>query len=230
MHFLIFVPRQDGGRLPTLADAGLADFAAGAMHFDLAVGPGKRAGVLFGWVKATDAAKDFGYFPDRQTWIESKPAGQYWLGLWKGSAPTPAELLRPFPFRGSAVALGDGNAWIVPAAAKLPKTTAPELDEHGNPKFTLDARFARYWQLSERYFAELADADFTLGEIEVDAGLWHFAVEALRMNYRLVPELVAHLGLLAPSDLLTVLAAAIDLPNLEEVLAKKKRELFPPAC
>lgn len=222
MHFLVYVPWGDEPAGRTLSDAGLGDFAADAESTAIGRGPDGRRGTLYGWRRPSDDSRDFGYFPDRQEWVESRPAGRYWLGFYKGRPPGPGDLIRkPAPkFHGTSVALGDGHPWIVPAAERLPRTLAPDLADDGAPRFVLAPSH-------DAYFAE---AGLWIGVFSgqvpepADAAprLFRFALDALRMNYRVTAEVAARLGLLHPQAMVAVAAAAADVPTYEEIEQAKK--------
>ena len=221
MHFLIFVPRIDAAQ-PTLDAAGLGDFAANSTPFALARGPGGGPGTLFGWTKPTDPCREFGFFPDRQTWSPSKPAGRYWVGLWNDSPPTPAELLRTSPFDGGAVRLGDGQSWRIPAAARLPKTCV--LSDDGEPGFRIADQFQEFWRESETYFFQLVLADAGDEDIIIDANWWSYLCRALRLNYRIVPEVVSELRLFSTDTMLEAVLATVEGRPIHEAVDQKKTD------
>lgn len=219
MHFQIYVPRPDMSVVPSLAAAGLAELQAGAEHVE-AAGPDGGRGYVYAWRKPTDACRDHGYFPDRQTWIPSKPAGRYYVGLWNDAPPTPAELARPRPLEGSPVGLGDGREWLIPAAARVPRDCV--LDDDGVPAFVVGERCRAFWDESERFFRDLVLADVEARKLVIDADWWAYLCRALAMNYRVVPELVSHLRLFDTDTMFAAVMATVDGLRIREAEAQKK--------
>lgn len=178
-----------------------------------------RPGVIVAWRKPGKI--EIGYQPARQTWLPAVQqgelaAGRYWVGLWNadpqdafappnGLGPiTPADLARPYPQAGTAVELGDGRSWILPAAKEL--DAVMKLADDGSWKFEVQRRFnAFYVEYVNwfRFFLDWKDGESSLPY----AGAADFVLKALQINYRLVPELVGPLELFSKSTVLKAMFA-----------------------
>jgi hypothetical protein len=193
MHWQLFLPDRHGPSPAHLIDVGAADLVTDALCLDLPEGPGGRPGVLVAWPRPGDTSHR--YAPDEQTWIpavprDGLPAARYHVGLWTASPPTPAELKRPYGFKGSEHDLG-GQTWLVPHEPKLPHDFG--LSDDGSWKFERQRRFHDFGlavdALRDRLRAAPDKLDVRLVEIA------DLLLAALRLNYRLLPELVPALRL-----------------------------------
>lgn len=215
MHYQIFISGEQTNASQRLIAAGLADHVADAEHFAAANGPDGERGLLFAWRKI--GVPEMGYRPDAQTWLPAAAAGElparrYWVGLWNDKPITPEDLLRPYAYGGKAVRLGDGHDWRIPQAAALPKDLI--LRDDGSYRFAVQRQFHEFYLRACDYFLQIgaarADAD---GEVMVtiDEDWIAFCLQAIRLNYRLVPEVaVTHLRLFSDQNLAKLLDATLD--------------------
>lgn len=224
MHFQIFVPATTSPK--ALEAVGLSGIAAGAMHAEIACGPGGLGGMLFSWDDRIE------FRPELTRWIESaaRPGlarGAYHVGIWLDSPPCAADLQRGHVFDGCGVKLGDGGTWIVPAAGRLPRRFRLR-PEDGRHEFQVRDEFAKFWRESAewyRLFMESAER----GGITLDEDAWRYAYDALSLNYRLTPEVDDELRLFDTSAIIDALRATIDgisIRDMEATLAAslKKKE------
>lgn len=228
MHFQIFIPKTRD-MWPELSEVGLGDLAPNAHHVELATGPGNVAGRLFSWPTVEHPQNN--YLPGSE-WIPAaadgeRPAGRYLVGIRTDSPPTPGDLARERQYDGDDILLGDGNRWLIPAACQLPQ--AMTLQPDGRIALTVRQQFEDFWKRSEQWFrwyiGYREGLDFS------DADLWHYAIESLGLNYRIVPELVSHLGLIGTDTFREIIKATVDGYKLAEVreYQKKTGEVSTPA-
>lgn len=217
-HFLLFLPGERGQDPALLRDRGLDDLVAGAEFADhAATSFAPRGGVLVAWRRPGDVRCHVA--EAAQDWLPQIAAGEprYWVGTWRDSPPAPEDLRRADGLLDShRVELGDGCEWEVPAAARLPRTL--RLGPEGL-RFELFDRYRSYWDSSCR-FREQVEA-FYRGEaakLVIDADWWDYLVGALRLNYRILPEIVSHLGLLTTSTCFSALAATVLSPDVWRAL------------
>lgn len=203
MHFLVFLPNSTQQTLETDCKlAGLTDLRGGEDVMPAVNGPDGLTGIMLGWTGPTNPHMH--YDPAKQEWLPSivkDDAGKprYYVGIWKDSPPKESELRRNYTQSGVRVQFGD-EKW------KLPK---PD---------TVDARAvyaddgSMRWE-TVRQFAWVCDeADALRDEYLQDFGIKamvfrvdpktqvEWLLRLLRINYRLTPELAAHLGLWVGRD------------------------------
>lgn len=199
MHFIIYLPKLATADPQHLADVGLADCAVGATMTAL---PGNRAvtdehtgGLLVSWGPlGPGVARE----PSRLAWLPAMPldgfaAGRYFVGIDNAHPPAAHELLRREPFPGTPVPLGDGGRWVIPHASELPfdiirNRQTGEIEHTPRPAFYAFWTKCLQWQ---RLFDAHGDGD----PLPDEAEQLEFLEEALRLNYRLTPEVIAYLKL-----------------------------------
>lgn len=210
MHFQVFVPNAPD-LAKSLVDVGLSDLATNFDTQRVEVGPGGAGGTLFAWM--SPQTREIGYYPARQTWIPAAggdlPAGRYHVGIWNESPPTQADMRRPYPHAGTEVALGDGAEWLIPEARELPHDAI--LADDGSLKFEIQRQFHAYGLECQRWAKVVRGIrEDEPGSDEADFDeLWKFALHALRLNYRITPEVVSHLRLFTTVNLPKPMLAAI---------------------
>lgn len=253
MHYYLYFPGTIGISNEPLVRCGLADLARdqSPAWFELDRGPDGKRGAACTWVRGNADDPPLALLPS-QAWTPCRPVcqetgdrrqgteveiprGAYWVGIDRERPPRPAELERREFYCGHPVALGDGKAWMIPTARRLPHTHG--LGEDGSYSRRIHERFANFWARSEEYGRELLTvlrqalllaerpnarptdtltADFDMAQT------FAFAVEALAINYRVNAEIVTRLGLLDDAGLLDVVKAVVDLPTLIGVEREKK--------
>lgn len=209
MHYLIWMPQSEisptDTKLQTLERVGLADHVDNAEPME-SIGPTGTSGILFCWRK--NGPCEFKFDPQEQDWIKAAAngdwkAGRYWVGIQKGNPPIPANLVRAYPYRGENYTLGDGQSWIIPRAESLPRDII--LQDDGSLKFETQRMF--------HAFSMQADAWRTVRDnkepFKFTAG-WHFVVSALRLNYRITPEVASALKLFNTENIGELVAMIIE--------------------
>ncbi len=219
MRYQVFIAKSEsklqGAAL--LQSVGLEDHAKGFDTLPIAKGPDGKPGTLFAWLDHEQTR--ICYEPDKQTWIPSliegdRKAGAYWVGIWKDSPPTEKDLRRPEGRTGVLIPVADGSVWRFP----LPDTLERFAEiKDGELTWVVDQAFA--WFCSE---IEMLKATRIRRE---DEKVWlslrpeedfKFAVRALRINYRITPEIVAALRLISVSKLNSITAKLMNFPLLDE--------------
>jgi hypothetical protein len=163
------------------------------------------------------------YAPAEQTWAKSA-GGKYWLGFWNDQRPTAASLQRTAAMSGYKVTLGDGDEWIVPVLRQLDGGTGLEqayaMTAEGLTCMPLPQHadlFARAGQLWADYQIQVTGE---AGSIALaDGQRFALAAEALALHYHLGADEITLLGLLTTVTMSKVLAALIDVPAFEAMLA-----------
>jgi hypothetical protein len=224
MHFVVFFPGSHPCSPDLLKKHGLGDFVDGYSAMNAKSGPNQVPGMLYHWELRPH------YDHETTEWID---CGAYHLGFATTASCSPSELARREQFDGVAVRLGDGHEWIVPRAVRLPR----DMQFTGG-KWTrrVKARFAKFWQDSEQWFKWFSDAitgdgvlkiESELSTEEFDAKWMSYLVDALRINYRVTPEIVSKLGLFDTTNRVEATIATISGMEIKEALEdlEKKDDL-----
>jgi hypothetical protein len=234
--FLYFFSRLHRGGIKRAADlpAGyVSDLLEGA---PIAVGPhaepgpGGAPGVFIAphppaGGKGSEAT--CGYDPKAQDWlrIAGEPS-ETWVGFWRASRPTPADLVRPRTTLGRATRLGDGADWMAPILHapqfawhhSLPQQLRMNAD--GEPELARESAYdaicataATIWEAA----AEGREAPLS----ELDAAL--FAAGVLAINYRVGLWELSLLGLIDTQSQRAIADQAIGLTYALELDQKKTK-------
>lgn len=207
MSMLIFLPQTLGVATKRLTEIGLDDLVAGAEFMDVASGPDGDRGALVVWRTPSSADKRFACVPDKQQWSPAfadgdLPAKRFWVGTWLDRPPRPADLRRSQLHRGSMIELGDGNLWEFPDASELTRDIL--FDPDGTMRLEIQPRLRPIWDEAVAWRDRLANAaggsDGAKAKVSYSEVLT-FLIKMLRMNYRVVPELVSQLRLFNTSNL-----------------------------
>lgn len=219
MKYAIFVPEEPLADPTLLADVGLGDHVGGAHAFAWNGLNGKR-GVCFGW--SPECSGCLGV--EGLTWLPalataSLKAGRYFVGIDPTQPVQPHQLAKHRKdgalLAGADVILGDGNAWRIPAAAKLPVSWAFD-DSSPRTNETIAPEFAGAFANAKHWFIELLKTDLGNGlTATITSDVTGFLTEFLRLNYRIAPEVVTHLGLWNRSSTGTSLLKIVDGMQLD---------------
>lgn len=218
MHYLVFLPRRNEGPkndlnlAQRLTAAGLADHATDGTPIFQHEGPSGEPGFCVGW---GNTSTKLNVRPDEQTWLQSVPrdgveAGAYWVGIWDDSPPTEGELRRPYTQAGKFVQLGD-DKWKIPTPDSVDKYAA--YNDDGSMRWETVRQFA--WlcdeavKLREEFLAphNTKLATFATDPSEFVAWL----LKLMRVNYRITPEVAAHLELWRASTLADAVLSSLGL-------------------
>lgn len=225
---LIFLPGKHGANPAHLVEAGIGYLDRAGDHplySDLADnGPGGKPGQIVGWVedhaKSQAGVEQFGYFPQRQTWIESA-TGKYWVGWQADLPPSPVTLARREMIDGPLLELGDGKEWQLIAASRLPQQARLM---GGKWEWAPKQKFASFVERTAWAF-DVARKALDGDSIPLEAV--DYAMGVLSWNYRIVPEIADLLGLFTAESLFYLLAMTSDMKRLMEVEASLKKRASP---
>lgn len=209
MHYQIFIPGVRCADPQHLVDVGLGDLVGEATFLE-SEGPEQTTGVIVGWPKPGQA--QMGYQPQSQIWRPAVargdlPAGRYYVGLWAGALPTPQDLRRRYPQPGVHVTLGDGQQWLLPRAKQL--NAEMILADDGTWKFEPQRQYHAFWlaycEWEDFFIQAPTGSTFSFTEAA------DFVLSALRINYRVVPELVNELRLFTKENVRSALYALLGI-------------------
>lgn len=201
MHHVIYLPQHSTANVAHLADVGLGDHAPGAKMTaldgtDQVIAGQHAAGLLVWWGQTkpkTKALPALEWLPAMP--LDDLPAARYFVGVDPQRPPQPHELLRDKPHPGQPVGLGDGNLWVVPHPGQLPFDIVRDAST-GEIRQTPRPAFYRFWckALAWQQMFDAHQAGDPLPDLIEQV---EFVEEALRLNFRLTPELVSWLKLLS---------------------------------
>jgi hypothetical protein len=221
MRYLIFIPKPSAklqGRA-LLESVGLGDHAKGFDALPIAAGPTGQAGTLFAWLDHEQTR--IAHEPDQQTWIPSlisgdQPSGAYWVGVWNDSPPSEKDLRRPEGRKGAWITMADGSRWQFPSPDKLERF--PEIKD-GKLTWVVDEQFAWFVQEIDKRRAMLTVDSETPGKAFVSWDLvedFGFIARALRLNYRIVPEVVINRRLISETTLKSLTTGILGYSLIED--------------
>lgn len=200
-------------------------------------GPSGVPGVVFADPERMGNAS-IGYYDKDQEWrpipvAEGEP--KVWIGWYRDQKPTPADLARVNQLDGHRVALGDGNAWLVPAVqewtgddgrtTKLPRPVTRRGDGvwvYGEvvPKYqAIWTAATKYW---ETIIATMSGAEDP--EATRFLGICDFACELMALNYVVSWMEISALELFIPETAERIADAAVDWPTFKSWFQKKTEE------
>lgn len=193
MHFTVFIPGHLNHPVDQLADVGLPDLVESAQRLAVHRGPDGQQGTLFGW---RTKAGGLNMLPDQKQWIpatqrEDFAAGRYWVGLDPDQLPSPTDLCRAYPFMGPICRLGDGRTWMIPRPEMIPATM--RRDDDGSWRFVPQRQYVEFCMAAEQMKAVFDGLQ--VGGSLLYGDLAEFCESALRINYRVTPEVCDLLGL-----------------------------------
>lgn len=164
------------------------------------------------------------YLPAVQTWVPMAGNGLF-LGFQRSELHRlkPATFARSSQIAGHMATLGDGNAWLIPAArlaaggTNLPRRRA--FAPNGSVVWDIEAAFRGLSDFAGLAWDANRGKDVELSQEEMD----RYCGEALSVNYRLHwPEAVA-LGLFTAEGQRAIVSALIDWPTIEAIMTDQKK-------
>lgn len=217
MRPLIFIPGEPA-ETPQKAfeSVGLSGLAGGA-ECVRATGPGNLSGMLYAWTDPKN--NQIRYAPEEQTWLpasgrDGAAAGRYSVGIWTSKPPTEEDLRRPDHRPGRQVRLGNGEHWKITTPETLDRYPVPGAD--GQLVWAVDEKFNWLVATLEKRKASGVitrheDGKTGLSVVFDDEADFWFLCDVLAINYRVTPELVAHLRLLSQRAIRELVAAMFGL-------------------
>lgn len=227
--YQLFIPKCRTISAESLKALGLSELIADGMPASAAVldGPGDRCGGLIcDWPTLSSLPK-LKYDAKQQDWYPAPaqgdlPAGRYWVGVSKNDPVKPHDIARSKQYESEPAALADGNTWLLPVAAMLPRRWG--LQENGTPGRNVAPEFADFCRQAEDIFAGIAlTAEGDKSAVTVAAG-WSFACSALALNYRVNPFIVSLLGLIDDVSCWKLWGAVLGFTQIKQVEDQKKTE------
>lgn len=217
MRPLLFIPGEPADTpKKAFESVGLGSLSGGA-ECVRSSGPDQKSGMLYAWTDPRN--NQIRYAPEEQTWLPAigrngTKAGRYSVGVWNTSAPTEDDLRRPDHRAGTLVRLGNGDLWKITTPETLDRYPVPGPD--GKLTWAVDADFN--WlvaTLEKRKAAGVVTRQENGQEItsivmDDEADFW-FLCDVLAINYRITPELVAHMRLLSRRAIRELTAAMFGL-------------------
>lgn len=198
-------------------------------------GPSGHPGVVLVAMPASgEPPARWGYTPESQDWQPTEDGTKrLWIGLDRSAAVTPACVQRANVMSGYRATLGDGAGWLVPViravdapdVSNLPRRIRfrPGPDGRDLHRLEVAPEYVELWQDSGDVFDRYYDPESEQSPNPSDPLLVRFALAALRLNYRLGPDLLDRLRLIDTAELNAIAAAAVDLPGfLARAEAAKK--------
>jgi hypothetical protein len=199
-HHLIFIesPTEVGAntdREQVFRQMGLEDHTSGcdALPLSAEESPSGNPGILYAWRSKGD--DQMIVRKDKQTWMKS--VSGYWVGVWNDNLPTEAQLRRPYTQHGEWVEFGDRReTWKLPTPATIDQRIA--LSDDGSWVYRPIRELSWYSdEVSKRRSGCEIGEQHESGDLTINVSYDMFdvtslIVRALRINYRLTPE-VCHL-------------------------------------
>lgn len=198
MHYLLFIPDCKPSDIEATAKiAGLASIIGEADVAPGHTGPDGQTGVMCGWL--SENARLMHYADDQQTWVPSfakdehgKPL--YWVGFWNDKPPTESELRRHYTQAGPRIKLGE-QSWKLPTPDSVDARAV--YSDDGSMRWEVIRQFS--WVCDEAdALKEVYLEDFGVREIVFQhepSEQIGWLTKLLQINYRLIPEVAAHLDI-----------------------------------
>jgi hypothetical protein len=214
-HHLVFVENELAKNEPKevlFKRIGLEDHTAGAVGLPVSAdeSPSGNAGTLFAWTSKGD--DQIIVKKDQQEWMKS--CDGYWVGVWKDNLPTEERLRRPYMQKGIWITFRSGDRWKLPTASSIDQELA--LKDDGKWEFKPLRELSWYSEEVEK-----RRSSFTFGEVEdgqVQINLSYdpreaieLIIRALRINYRILPEVAAMMRLMTTRNVSEAYGAMFDI-------------------
>jgi len=188
-----------------------------------APGPGGHSGAIVTYNPGGVVAKRVGHYPKFIRWTKVRNEPELWLGIDREYPPTPEELARPKQVPGHPVELADGNTYQVPVIrSPARQTQLPRgMGYDGNGDFTMSIR-PEYEPLWDRA-GECWDIFYKDGSKSTPfAELLEHSLAFLGVNYRIGRYEQSVLQLVDTINWEPLLAAALDVPFMDDLFAAKE--------
>lgn len=225
---LFYFPKAKGGVVEKWFDeAGigglLRDDDAKPMQCDAHVltGPdGQTGGRLSFWDDPSDPKRTPkpAIEASQQTWLKApasdgREVGAYYVGYWNDKPPTPEDLLRTTITPSAEVKLGR-DKWLIPIAREMPQTYGLDADGRTTWAYEADEHQA-YFDEAMRLHRDIQESlDASGGQTfnRKDDELLPFVFQALAMNYRVTPEVLALIKAIRREQMVMAVVAAAGMP------------------
>lgn len=203
MHYQLFLPEwplnPDAERIEAESrKRGITDIWDNSDKLPAHDGPSGKPGLLVAWLNPKNTQHV--YDPSKQTWIPSiqkLDSGEhaYWIGIWNGKEPVEKELRRHYTREGMLTELG-GQKWIIPTPTTVDQRAV--YNDDGSMRWEPIRQFS--WMCDEAKLIADALSQSSVGGLELEfdnnpVRQIEWIIRLLRVNYRMLPELAAHLEL-----------------------------------
>ncbi len=190
-------------------------------------GPGDLPGCILAYqTPSGDVPRRLGYYPKEQTWTAVGDGSLLWIGVDSAEPPKPEEMARKRKIRGYDITLGDGNSWHIPVIRRCDDSTMLPKSFKRNPAGKIESEVRQ--SSREHWEAFRQAAEWVIGGMEPDKLPEDVAIDlsirALSINYRFGWVEQNALGIIGSDNYLLALAAAVDIPALNETLAAAKKK------
>ncbi len=191
-HHLIFIDHEkiNGESVDVVFKRlGLEDHSKGcdALAISDEESPSGKDGMLFAWRSKGD--DQIIVKKAEQEWMKS--AAGYWVGVWKDNLPTESQLRRMYMQKGQWIELRGGK-WKLPTPATIDKDMA--LSDDGTWKYVPIRELSWYSEECEKRYADFiideADGKMSMKVAYDPLEVMDLFIRALRINYRITPEVV----------------------------------------
>lgn len=233
MHFFIFFP---GDRPPSdeqLKEKRLLHLkdGTGPGYRQIDRGPSGHSGYLATWTPGGIP----GPFDvsDKMVWDHNK-ARDYFVGWIPDNPPHPKELARDEQLQSLGVELGDANIWDIPVARMLPHENRFIQGKYCR---TIAEKHRAFWHATQDlvplifHQLEIYEAAGGEGAFQIEFPMdqvWEFCLHALRINYRITPEVVDFLRLLRDDAIIVrLVVATCEIPVRLKMFAEEKKTELP---
>jgi hypothetical protein len=214
------------GLTETFADVGLSEMSWQELR---GKGPDGKAGSILAYQTPDgQLPRNLGFIPDQQEWTPFGDGSKVWIGVDPSDPPTAEDLSRKRQYGGYAIELS-GQPWLVPVVRRIDDST--ELprrllwDATGNVIEPVKAEYVAYWEETGEVIQRLAIEEGQPSEIRempIPRGL-ELCVRALSINYRFSRPEQCVIGPIDATNWQLVIAATIDLPKVDQILAVQKK-------
>lgn len=201
-HHLVFIENEVANGDPkdvVFKKLGLEDHIAGcdALPVSDEESPCDKAGILFAWRSPKD--NQIIVKKAEQQWMKS--AAGYWVGVWKENLPTESQLRRAYMQKGQWIEL-KGERWKLPTPATVDKDLA--LTDDGTWKYVPIRELSWYSEECEKrqsdFMVEEEDGKMSMRVSYNPLEVINLIIRALRINYRITPEVVHMMRLMTERD------------------------------
>jgi len=218
-HHLVFIENEvaKGEDKATLFKRlGLEDHTAGcdALPVSSEESPSEQAGTLFAW--RTKGDDQIIVNKEKQEWLKS--ADGYWVGVWKDNLPKEEQLRRPYMQKGKWITFRAGDKWKLPTVSTIDQELA--LKDDGKWEFKPLRELSWYSEEIEKRHSSFEYGEVAEGSVSIHMNydaleVIELVIRALRINYRLLPEVAALMRLMTKRDISEAYGAMFDIRFME---------------
>lgn len=203
MHYLLFVPQVARKDLESASKVG--GFATALDGNDVIEGQKGPRGMMGCMVFYPHPDHPWGHYDEaKQTWVPSIAKNEngdprYWVGFWNEKPVQENQIRRNYTQAGNWVKLGE-QRWKLPTPSTVEATA--KYNDDGSMRWEVTRQFS--WVCDEaeqltRVYEEESGMRMFVYKTEPSAQI-NWLLKLLQINYRLLPEVAAHLNLWTGRD------------------------------